>query len=127
MFELLSLPGVMPTLIGGLTWLVNKALGRRADTKLGKATAALAAAVAQMTQVALTEPGKTAKEMIVVFKGIVAIRFAAAGFDEKQRAPYQPLIDAAIAKAVEQWVKHHPAPSTLTMPVWAKLAMSTLP
>jgi hypothetical protein len=127
MLELLSLPGVMPTLIGGLTWLVNKALGRRADTKLGKATAALAAAAAQMTQVILTEPGKSAKDMVTAFKGIVAIRFAAAGFDEKSRAPYQPLIDAAIAKAVEQWVKRHPDPSVLTMPVWAKLAMSTLP
>jgi hypothetical protein len=123
---LLNNPFVQTLIVGGAGWLANKIMGKRADTKAGKATAALAAAVAQMAQVALTEPGKSAKEMVSAFKGIVAIRFGAAGFDEKARAPYQPLIDAAIAKAVEQWVKHHPAPASLTMPVWARLQMSEL-
>lgn len=123
---LLNNPFVQGLIVGGAGWLANKITGKRADTKAGKAAAALAAAVAQMGQVILTEPGKSAKDMITAFKGIVAIRFGAAGFTESQRAPYQPLIDAAIAKAVEQWVKRHPAPAEVTMPVWARLQMTEL-
>lgn len=123
---LLENPFIQTFLVGGASWLVKKALGKRADTKAGKVATALATSATIMTQMALTEPTKTEKEMVAAFKGVIAIQFANAGFTEEQRKPYQGLIDLAIAKAVEQWVKHHPAPSTLTMPVWAKLAMSTL-
>ncbi len=124
---LLNNPFVQGIIVGGAGWLANKIMGKRADTKAGKATAALAAAVAQMGQIILTEPNKSAKDMIAAFKGIVAIRFGAAGFTEVQRKPYQPMIDAAIAKAVKEWVERHPAPATVTMPVWQKLAMTALP
>lgn len=119
---LFSNPEFQIVALGGLSWLVNKILGKRAETKLGKATSALTVAAAQMTQYALTEKHKSPNEIIAAFKGIVAIQFAKVGFTEAQRAPYQPLIDVAIAKAVEQWVKHHPEPTALTMPVTKTLA-----
>jgi ammonia channel protein AmtB len=91
-----------------------------------KVTTALSTSAAIMAQMAMSEPNKSEKEMVAAFKGVVAIQFAKAGFSEVQRAPYQGLINLAIAKAVEQWVKHHPAPATLTMPVWARLQMTAL-
>lgn len=118
---LLRNPFVQTLLVGGAGWLVRKALGKRADTRAGKAAAALAEAVSQMGQYILTEPGKTPEQVIAAFKGIVAIRFGAAGFTEAQRAPYQSLINAAIAEAVYEWAKRHPSPTALTMPVTKRL------
>ena len=122
---LFTTPEGQAALTLGVGWLVKKVLGKRADTKLGKATQAATTSAAIMAQMALSEPNKTEKEMIAAFKGVIAIQFAQAGFTEEQRKPYQGLIDLTIAKAVEQWVKHHPKPSTLTMPIWAKLATTT--
>ena len=118
---LLNNPFVQAYLVAGVGWVANKVLGKRANTKLGKATTALATSAAQMAQFALTEPGRTAAEMIVAFKGIVAIQFGKVGFTEADRKPYQPAIDAAIAKAVKEWIERHPAPSSLTVPVTKKV------
>lgn len=123
---LLSNPEVQAVAVGGFLWLVNKVLGKRADTKAGKVATALSTSAAIMAQMAMSEPAKTEKEMLVAFKGVVAIQFAKVGFSEAQRAPYQGVIDLAIAEGIKLWVKHHPAPATLTMPVWAKLAMTAL-
>jgi hypothetical protein len=112
---------VQAVVVGGLGWLVNKIVGKKADTKIGKATNALSTSAALMTQYALTESGKTAVEMIKAFKGIVAIQFGRVGFTEAQRQPFQPLIDAAISKAVKEWIERHPAPTALIMPIAAKL------
>ncbi len=122
---LLANPEVQAVLVGGFLWLVNKVMGKRADTKAGKVATALTTSAAIMAQMAMSEPGKTEKEMQAAFKGVVAIQFGKAGFTEAQRAKYQGVIDLAIAKGIELWVKYHPAPSTLTMPVWAKLATQT--
>lgn len=119
---LLNNPFVQGVLVGGVGWLANKVMGKRANTKAGKVTAALATSAAIMTQFALTEAGKTPKEMLVAFHGVVAIQFAKVGIYEKDLAPYQPLIDMAIAKAITEWVKHHPAPLALTMPITETLA-----
>jgi hypothetical protein len=112
---------VQGVLVAGAGWLVNKIAGKKADTKAGKAGLALATSASLMAQYALTEQGKTAVEMITAFKGIVALSFARAGFTEAQRKPFAPMIDAAIAKAVQEWVQRHPAPSALVMPIAAKL------
>lgn len=114
---LFSNPEFQIVALGGLSWLVNKLLGKRANTRLGKATIAIAIAAAQMTQYGLTEKDKTPKEVIAAYKGIVAIQFAKVGLSENDRALYQPLIDAAISKAVTAWVERHPEPTALTMPV----------
>ncbi len=119
---LLNNPFVQTLVVGGIGWLVNKAFGKKADSTLAKATSALATSVALMAQFALTETGRTPAAMITAFKGIVAIQFAKVGFTESQRAPYQPLIDAAIAKAVTEWVRGHAAPLALTMPITEKVA-----
>lgn len=120
--SLITNPVVFSTLVGGATWLANKILGKRADTKAAKVTTALATSAALMTQYAFTEKDKTPAEVISAFKGIVAIQLAKVGVFEKGRAPYQFLIDAAIAKAVEQWVKAHPSPTALTMPITKQVA-----
>lgn len=119
--ELLNNQFVQGIIIAGAGWLVNKIVGAKKTTTAGRAASALAASAALMTQFALTEANKTPTEMIAAFKGIVAIQFARAGFTEAQRAPFQPMIDAAIAKAVTEWVKLHPTPSALTMPITAKV------
>ncbi len=118
---LLENPYIQTVLVTGAGWLVNKIIGKKADTKAGKVTTALTTSAAIMAQMAMSEPTKTEKEMLAAFKGVVAIQFAKAGFTDAQRAPYQGLIDGAIAEGVKQWVKHHPAPSTLSMPIWGKL------
>jgi hypothetical protein len=119
---LLSNPEVQAVLVGGVLWLVNKMLGKRKDTKAGKALTAIAIASEQMLQYGLTEPNKTPTEVLIAFKGIAAIQFAKVGFTESDRAPYQPLIDAAISKAVTLWVKAHPDKTALTMPITKTLA-----
>jgi hypothetical protein len=118
---LLNNPFVQAYLVAGVGWVATKVLGKRANTKLGKATTALATSAAQMAQVAMTEPGRSAQEMVTMFKGIVAIQFAKVGFTEADRKPYQPGIDAAIAKAVKEWIERHPSPASLTVPVTAKV------
>jgi hypothetical protein len=122
MWKLLTDPVVFSTLLGGVTWLANKVLGKRADTKAAKVTTALGTASALMFQYAVTEKDKTPEAVITAFKGIVAIQLAKVGVFEKDRAPYQFLIDAAIAKAVQQWVAVHPNPSGLTMPITRAVA-----
>jgi hypothetical protein len=120
--SLITNPVVFSTLLGGATWLVNKILGRRADTKAAKVGTAIGTASALMLQYTLTEKDKTPEQVIIAFKGIVAIELAKVGVYEKDRAPYQFLIDIAIAKAVTHWVTSHPAPQSLTMPVAKKVA-----
>ena len=121
MLELLTSPVVFSTLLGGATWLVNKVLGKKADTKLAKVTTALGTASALMWQFAVTEKDRTPEAVITAFKGIVAIQLAKVGVYEKDVGPYQYLIDAAIAKAVQQWVAVHPKPESLTMPITKKV------
>ncbi len=123
---LLENPWIQTLLVGWAGWAAKKAFGKRADAKAAKVATALATSAAIMAQMAMSEPGKTEKEMLVAFKGVTAIQFAKAGFTEAQREPYQGPIDLAIAKGIELWVKHHPAPISLTMPVWARLAMTAL-
>lgn len=115
-------PEVQAVLIFGVGWLAKKVIGKRADSRMGRAVTALAISAEQMLQYALTEPGKTPSEVLVAFKGIVAIQFAKVGLYEADRILYQPLIDAAISKAVTSWVKAHPDPTALTMPVTKTLA-----
>jgi hypothetical protein len=120
---LLTNPLVVSTLLAGLGWIGNKIIGTKKDTTAGKVATALATSVALMTQFVLTEPAsKTPEEMIRAFKGIVAIQFSPAKVDisDLARAAAQPLIDKAIAEAVTEWVRLHPAPASLTMPI-AKL------
>lgn len=120
MEKLLTNPIVFSTLVSGITWLVNKALGKRADAKAAKVTMALATASALMLQYAMTEPNKTPAEVITACKGFVAVQLAKAQVWDT--GPYQLLIDAAISAGVTEWVKRHPSPSSLTMPATAKVA-----
>lgn len=113
---ILNNPFVQGILVGGAGWLVNKVLGKRADTKAGKVTAALATSSAIIAQLALTEPHKTPAEFIVMAKGVVAVQLAKVGLTDADRTKYQPLIDAAIAQGVALWVKAHPTPTALKMP-----------
>lgn len=107
----------------GAGWLVNKVLGKRADSKAGKVAAALATASAEMLQLAITAPSDmTASRLMTQYKGVVAVQLAKIGIYEKDRAPFQPLIDAAISAAVTEWVKRHPTPSSLSMPRLMKLS-----
>lgn len=114
--SLLNNPFVQTLVVGGVGWLVNKVMGKRADTKAGKVTAALATASAIMVQLALTEQSKTPAEIVTMFKGVVAVQLAKVGISEAERAKYQPLIDVAISEGVTLWVRHHPNPAALTMP-----------
>ena len=72
-----------------------------------------------MTQYVITEPNKTPEQVKTALKGIVAIQFANAGIYD--RTLFQPLIDKAISAGLEQWVKLHPNPGSLTMPITRKL------
>lgn len=109
-------------IVGGISWLAAKLWGKRQDSKLAKVTTGLATASALMTQYALAY-GKdaTATKMITAFKGIAAIQLARVGFTEAQRAPYQPLIDAAIAAAVTRWLNGHADASSVSLPIADKL------
>lgn len=122
MLDLLTNPIVFSTLLGGATWLAKKALGKKADTKAAKVGVSIGTASALMLQYTLTERDKTPEQVIIAFKAIVAVELAKVGVFEKDRAPYQFLIDAAIAKAVTHWVTCHPEPTALTMPVTKKVA-----
>jgi hypothetical protein len=51
---------------------------------------------------------------------VFAIQLAKVGILEKDRAPYQHLIDAAISKAVLAYVQARPA-GAVTLPIVAKL------
>jgi hypothetical protein len=119
--DLLSNQYLVTLAVGGLSWLVHRAFGKRADSKAANLTAALATASALMAQYCLTEPSKTPEQAIAAFKGIVAVQLAKAGIYEADRAKYQVLIDVAISAAVTQWVKAHPSPSALTMPITSRV------
>lgn len=121
MWKLLFDPIVFSTLLGGATWLTNRLLGRRADSKAARVTTAIATSSALMAQYAATTSELTPEKLIIACKGIVAIQLAKVGVYERDRAPYQHLIDAAIAKAVSHWVSAHPTPTTLAMPIAAKV------
>ena len=121
MLDLLKNPIVFSTLVSLGSWLAHKVLGKRADNKLARVTGALATAAGLMTQYVLTEPNKTPEEVIRAFKGIVSLQLAQVQIYEADRAPFQYLIDQAITKAVTFWTERHPAPSSLTMPITAKL------
>lgn len=113
---------VQGILVGGVLWATNKVAGLFGASRAGKLASTLTTAAGLMTQYALTESaGKTAAQMVIAFKGIVAITFAKAGYTEKQRQTFQIAIDLAINKAVTEWVKLHPAPAGLTMPITEKL------
>jgi threonine/homoserine efflux transporter RhtA len=106
MWDFLNLPGVMPTLIAALTWAGHKLLGKRADTKAGKVASAIAEASARMLQQAIeAPPNRTKDQMIIAFKGTVAICLAKIGVTERDREPYQAMIDHAIAVAVTRWME----------------------
>jgi hypothetical protein len=117
---LLTDPFVFSTLLGGATWLANKLLGKRANTKAAKVATAIATASALCTQYVLTEKNKTAEEVIRACKGHFAIQLAKSGVYEI--GPYQHLIDVAISAAVTKWVELHGDPGSLTMPATKKLA-----
>lgn len=103
-----------------LGWLGLKLHGVRASSRLGKATAAIGEAAAIMAQLALTAPtDMTAPRLITECKGVVAVALAKVGIYEADRAPFQPLIDRAIAEAVEQWIRLHPARQGLPIPARA--------
>lgn len=122
---LLANPYVQGVLVAGGSWVGAKVVKLFGDSKAGKLASTLATAVGLMTQYALTEGAdKTAAQMVIAFKGIVAITFAKAGYTEKQRLAFQVVIDVAINKAVTEWVKLHPAPATLTMPITKTLEAS---
>jgi hypothetical protein len=122
---LLTNPLVVSTLLAGLGWVTNKIVGAKKDSTAAKVAAALATSTALMAQFVLTEPSsKTPTEMITAFKGIIAIQFAKVDISDLARALAQPLIDKAIAEAVTQWVKLHPTPASLTMPITKTLGFA---
>lgn len=123
--QLLDNQFVQGILVAGVGWLVNKIAGARKDSTTAKAAAALATSVSLMAQFALTEPNQTPTSLLTAFKGIVAIQFAKVGITEAHRKPFQPMIDAAISRAVTEWVKLHPEPQLLTMPITNRLDAST--
>lgn len=118
---LLANPYVQGVIVAGAGWAVQKIAGKHIDNKAAKVAALLATCAALMTQYVITEPNKTPEEVKSALKGIVAIQFAQAGIYEKDRALFQPLIDKAISEGLTQWVKLHPNPSSLTMPITSKL------
>lgn len=120
---LLANPYVQGILVAGGAWVGGKVVKAFGDSKAGKFSATILTAGGLMTQFALTEStGKTAAQMVVAFKGIVAITFAKAGYTEAQRLTFQVPIDLAINKAVTEWVELHPEPAKLTMPITNQLA-----
>lgn len=120
MWTILKDPTVIATILGGVGWILNKIRTTKKDNKTVQAMAALASSIAMMTQFTLTEPDtKTPEEMIRMFKGIVAVQFANAKIYDL--TSWQPLIDKAIAEAVTEWVERHPRPTTLKMPIVAKV------
>lgn len=114
---------VQALIVGGAGWVASKIAGKHIDNKAAKVAALLATCASLMTQYVITEPNKTPEQVKTALKGIVAIQFAAAGIYEEQRALFQPLIDKAISAGLEQWVKLHPNPSSLTMPITKQLEM----
>jgi hypothetical protein len=110
---LLGNPAIQTLLVGGLGWLVNKVRGERKDSRTRQFSAAMLEAVALGGQALLVEQFPTRDALVIRLKGIVAVTLAKAKIYEKQRAPFQPLIDAAIAELVERWTKAHPTPSEL--------------
>lgn len=106
MLEFLNIPGVMPTLIAALTWVGHKVIGKRADARAGKVASAIGEASMRMAQQAIeAPPERTKDQMIIAFKGTVAICLAKIGLTERDRAPYQSAIDHAIAAAVTRWME----------------------
>lgn len=127
MWKLLTDPVVFSTLLGGATWLANKVLGKKASTKAAKVSAAIATATAIGLQMTLTaRPETTVESIIVQLKGLFAIQLAKAGIYEKDRAPYQLLIDKAISELVLRFIADHPDRKALTLPITAKVAGNTM-
>lgn len=121
LLSLLKNPIVTGLITEGIEWGIGKIHGAKATSLPARATAALGEAAAIMTQFAITEPAETtAEQMILKFKGIVAITFAKAKIYESDRVLFQPLIDRAIAEAVTQWMKLHPT-RTSPPPIARKL------
>lgn len=122
MLDLLTNPIVFSTIISGVTWLGHKLLGKRADTKAAKVAATLAQCSAECLQLTLTAgPDMTVARLIIQCKAIFAIRLAQVQVYEKDRAPYQPLIDKAISEIVLQFIADHGERKALVLPVTAKL------
>ncbi len=110
MLKLLTDPLVFSTLLGGATWLANKVFGKKAETKAAKVAAAIATSSALMVQLVYTAPSSmTVERLILQCKGVVAIQLAKVGITESNRAPYQPLIDRAIAEAIAKFVSFNPS------------------
>ena len=71
---------------GGFLWRAIR--GKRAETKLSKATAAIGEAAALMLQFVFTAgPGTTVVSLIVLCRGVAAIRLADAGIYESDIDP----------------------------------------
>ncbi len=120
--DILSNEYIVASLVAGIGWAGGKLWGKRVDSKLARATTALATSSALMLQIALTSPGMALDRLIVQCKGVVAVQFAKAGFTEAQRAPFQFLIDKAIAEIVLRFVADHADRPSLTLPISAKVA-----
>ena len=112
---------VQALVVGGLGWVVNKIAGKHTDNKAAKLAALVATCTALMSQYVITEPHKTPEEVKVALMGIIAIQFTKAGIYESDRVLYQPLIDKVVNEALEKWVKLHPSPASLTMPITKRL------
>jgi hypothetical protein len=113
---------IVSAALGGISWLAGKLWGKRKDSTLARVTTALATSSALMAQYALTMPQAPVASIITAFKGIVAIQLGKVGITERNRAPFQYLIDRAISAAVLRWVEAHGARSAIDLPITARLA-----
>ena len=124
---LLGNEAVQALLLLGVGWVANKVRTTHNTTVADRARNALVQAAEWMAQLAITEHGKSADQMIIMFKGCVARAFADAKFTEAERAKYAPMIKAAISIAMTQWTKAHPKPKEIDLPIARALAAPVRP